>query len=92
MSIYRKLPIEIEARQWFATKSNTDEIKEWTTGWGVDLSDGIMLDEEHTPTLDIDTLEGVISAQPGDYIVKGVNDEFYPCKPDIFEKTYEFVR
>ena len=41
--------------------------------------------------LEIITLEGVMKAQPGDYIIKGVKGEFYPCKPDIFEKTYELV-
>ena len=39
----------------------------------------------------IDTLEGIIMASVGDYIIKGVNGEFYPCKPDIFLKTYEEV-
>lgn len=37
----------------------------------------------------IDTLEGTMNVSIGDYIIKGVNGEFYPCKPDIFEKTYE---
>lgn len=40
------------------------------------------------PVLHIDTLEGEMTAQLGDYIIRGVNGEFYPCKPDIFEKTY----
>lgn len=40
---------------------------------------------------DIDTLEGTMHANDGDWIIKGVNGEFYPCKPDIFEKTYELV-
>ena len=39
----------------------------------------------------IETLEGVMQARPGDYIIRGVNGEYYPCKPDIFEKTYEKV-
>lgn len=39
----------------------------------------------------IDTLEGTMMASEGDYIIKGVNGEFYPCKPDIFHKTYEEV-
>lgn len=39
----------------------------------------------------IKTLEGDMKAMPGDYIIKGVNGEFYPCKPDIFDKTYEEV-
>jgi hypothetical protein len=42
-----------------------------------------------TKGLPINTLEGVVTAQIGDWIIKGVNGEFYPCKPDIFEKTYE---
>lgn len=41
--------------------------------------------------LEIVTLEGVMKAQPGDYIIKGVNGEFYPCKPDVFIKTYEEI-
>ena len=43
------------------------------------------------PTLTIETLEGDMIARKGDWIIKGVNGEFYPCKPDIFEKTYERV-
>ena len=43
------------------------------------------------PWLIIPTLEGEHWAKDGDYIIKGIQDEFYPCKPDIFEKTYEEV-
>ena len=43
------------------------------------------------PTLVIDTLEGAITASPGDYVIRGVAGEFYPCKPDIFISTYEEV-
>lgn len=43
------------------------------------------------PVLKINTLEGVMKANVGDYIIKGVNGEFYPCKQDIFKKTYELV-
>lgn len=42
--------------------------------------------------LSIETLEGTMRADINDYIIKGVNGEFYPCKPDIFEKTYEKVK
>ena len=41
--------------------------------------------------MDIHTLEGVMHADPGDWIIRGVQGEFYPCKPDIFEQTYEAV-
>lgn len=42
-------------------------------------------------TVEIQTLEGTMRADPGDWIITGVNGEQYPCKPDIFEKTYERV-
>jgi hypothetical protein len=43
------------------------------------------------PAIYIHTLEGVMKANMGDFIIKGINGEFYPCKSDIFEKTYEKV-
>lgn len=46
---------------------------------------------EDNPYIKIETLEGTMKASVRDYIIKGVNGEFYPCKPDIFEKTYEEV-
>ena len=88
---YRKRPVVVEARQFFGTSRNANVIKLWARGWGVTISDGIMLDEERTRTLDINTLEGVMVARPGDWIIRGVAGEFYPCKPDIFEQTYEAV-
>ena len=42
-------------------------------------------------SLVIHTLEGDHHANPGDYIIKGIHGEFYPCKPDIFEKTYDII-
>lgn len=47
--------------------------------------------EKNEPTLRIQTLEGVMTANLGDYIIKGVTGEFYPCKPDVFLKTYDLV-
>jgi len=44
------------------------------------------------PVLIIPTLEGELTASVGDYIIKGVKGEFYPCKPEIFEQTYEIVK
>ena len=43
-------------------------------------------------SIEIPTLEGVMEAQVGDYIIKGVDGEFYPCKPEIFHKTYEVIK
>lgn len=48
-------------------------------------------DVEDFATIDIDTLEGTMETRQGDWIIKGVKGEFYPCKPDIFEATYEPV-
>lgn len=81
MAKYRKKPVEIEAVQW--TGSNVDEIKEFV-GKALDFGyiDG---------SFKIATLEGTMTASRGDFIIKGVQGEFYPCKPDIFEQTYELV-
>ena len=81
---YVKKPIEVEAVQW--TGDNTDEIEKFT-------NIACLLRERTVATkLRIVTLEGRMDANLCDYIIKGVNDEFYPCKPDIFEKTYEEVK
>lgn len=47
--------------------------------------------DKDNPYIKIETLEGTMKASVGDYIIKGVNGEFYPCKPNIFTKTYEEV-
>lgn len=78
---YRKKPVVVEAVKW--TGENMAEICFFTGICGGEL----IKDNE----LYIKTLEGVHHASIGDYIIKGVNGEFYPCKPDIFEKTYEMV-
>ena len=80
----RKKPVEVSAVQW--TGFNTDEIKEFV-GDALDI---------FYPTLDpnlafpiIHTLEGDMNVSHGDYIIRGVDREFYPCKEEIFYKTYE---
>ena len=76
---YRKKPVTIEAIQWLGT--NLSEIDDFVGG---------SIANKGT-TLVIHTLEGNMKANIGDYIIKGINGEFYPCKPDIFDKTYEKV-
>ena len=76
---FKKKPVIIEAIQW--TGKNLSEIDNFMGG----------LVENKGTTLVIYTLEGDMEASIGDYIIKGVNGEFYPCKPDIFAKTYEEV-
>lgn len=89
MPKYRKKPVVIEAIQ-FNGIDDYLKIVEWSKE-----SDNTLPADElfqfRTPIMLVNTLEGTMAANPGDYIIKGVNDEFYPCKPDIFEKTYELV-
>lgn len=80
---YKKKPVEVEAIQHFGVYTYRI-ISEWA---GYSVIDEINDDEEFI----IHTLEGDMKVSIGDYIIKGVNGEFYPCKPDIFEKTYEKV-
>jgi hypothetical protein len=81
---FRKRPVEIEALRY--TGTNAEAVRRWVYGdqaGAVPRYDG---DE-----LQIETLEGIMRADPGDWIIRGVAGEFYPCKPGIFEATYEAV-
>ena len=91
MSKYRKKPVEVEAVQW--TGTNKEEIDNFVGDSAMWLHDLVYRphDYEEGYILNIQTLEGTMRAKVGDYIIKGVNGEFYPCKPDIFEKTYEKI-
>lgn len=81
MPRYRKKPVVIEARQ--LDKTNGDALARWCDGsTQFEHSDG-------TCCVEIRTLEGTMLAEIGDWIIRGVKGEFYPCKPDIFEATYE---
>jgi hypothetical protein len=97
MPKYRKKPVIIEARRLDGTAKDND-VYQWVqantqgsfdpyseipiSGVSIDPATGFML---------IATLEGVMQAKPGDWIIQGVAGEFYPCKHDIFEATYESV-
>lgn len=83
---YRKKPVEIKAFIWDPQLPVIDAPEWYFEGCG----DGKIFPELNG-TLTIDTLEGKMVAQIGDYIIKGVLGEIYPCKPDIFELTYEKV-
>lgn len=80
---WRKKPVIIDAVQWKADKKSWDEIVAMGTPW----KPGVMGSE----TFYIETLEGDHLASKNDWIIKGVKNEYYPCKPDIFEMTYEKV-
>ena len=82
---YRKKPVEIDAVQWVS--DNIEQVYEM-------LGDNLIIntdeDEDEVKHF-INTLEGKMEMSWGDYIIKGVKGEFYPCKPDIFEMTYEKI-
>lgn len=84
---YRKKPVIIEAMQFEDNSDRIIEIHEFMGGDTIRVN----YEDKNNPYLKIETLEGIMKASVGDYIIKGVNGEFYPCKPDIFEKTYERV-
>lgn len=75
---FRKRPIVIEAVQF--TGSNHGEIARF---------EGLRYRTGFEGKVLIETLEGVMTADAGDWIIRGVKGEYYPCKPDIFEATYE---
>lgn len=83
---FRKKPIVIQAWLWDQTKATFKILQENGMKFG-GYSSHETLDYVHHLT--IQTLEGTMRAEKGDWIIKGINGEFYPCKPDIFEKTYE---
>ena len=85
---YRKKPVVIEAIIF--NGENVEELRYFTKDFTNEV-----LDIKITPTgvlhIGVKTLEGMMKVNVGDYVIKGINGEFYPCKPDIFEKTYEKV-
>ena len=89
MTQYRKKPVAIEARQWDGSVESYRSITEAPEY--KDLVCNMLYDGQKVASFDIITLEGVHIVTPGDFIIKGVKGEFYPCKPDIFEAIYEAV-
>ena len=91
MAKYRKKPVEIEAFKWTGDIHQTEDpiwivkaIEKGDVWFSRDSENGYI-------QMKIKTLEGVMTANRGDYIIKGVKSELYPCKSDIFEMTYEKV-
>jgi hypothetical protein len=82
--IYRKKPVEIEAREFTGGPSEAAKIVHWAFLFKNTIKYDFNMDE-----LLISTLEGTMRAQVGDFIIKGVQNEFYPCRADIFRETYE---
>lgn len=89
MSKFRKKPVVIEAWRnpvdWISEREKAELIPDWL------VTDKVSAAHDDPNALLIETLEGVMRASPGDWIIQGVQGEIYPCKPDIFEATYEAV-
>ena len=99
---FRKKPVEIEAMQFTGSPTEAHRVYEWIESNTLGSFEPLSVLEKREPTpesgvsinpatggLLIATLEGVMEASPGDWIIRGVQGEFYPCKPDIFAVTYE---
>ena len=84
MAKFRKKPVIIEAEQF------TNEAPDYAFNF-ITCNKTAGFNEDGSKFIKIQTLEGIMKADIGDWIIKGVNGEFYPCKPDIFEATYEMV-
>jgi len=99
-SKFRKKPVVIEAMQFDGLKASAEAICAWAN-WGENAREDGDPNVDYTymtgdPAEVIDdmlcnTLEGVLNVSPGDWIIRGVSGEFYPCKPDVFALTYEPV-
>jgi hypothetical protein len=87
MAKFRKKPVVIEAIRW-AGPGDTNRVINWLSMMGVTLNESWRF---HDTDITITTLEGDMKATPGDWIVRGVMGEFYPCKPDVFAATYDPV-
>jgi hypothetical protein len=82
---FKKKPVEIEAHRLVAYERGLlDSIAEWCGGT-------VVIENWSGPLMVIKTLEGDMTAYAGDWIIKGVVGEFYPCRSDIFHKTYTYA-
>ena len=90
---YREKPVTVEAMQWDGTAAGGKGIIDWVLEHDVSAlfwtpRDCLGIGD---PYIKLDTPDGYVFVIPGDYVIKGVQGEFYLCKPDIFAKTYELT-
>jgi hypothetical protein len=87
---FRKKSVVIEAMKWDGTAASAEVITDWVAEYrGTFVLDLGIVDGAGVPKLVLTTMEGALGVSPGDYVIRGVKNEFYPCKPEIFEMTYE---
>ena len=90
MAKYRKKPVVVEA--WHLPEHWPDPTAEMCLHWMVDAyGETITDDPDHPQGMLIHTMEGIMLADPGDWIIRGVEGELYPCKNLVFLATYELV-
>lgn len=87
MPYFTKKPVTIEARQATGEPGSNREIIDWTRGSATPAY--MDTHPDRGLCLSINTLEGAHWVSPGDWVIRGVKGEYYPCKPDIFEATYD---
>jgi len=87
MAKYRKKPVIVDAFRWTGDRDQIED-PEWIVEA---IKSGKVRFSEDGESLLVDTHEGILMANQGDYIIRGIQGEIYPCKPDIFEATYEQV-
>lgn len=84
---FRKWPIDVEASQWDGGSTDAARFTEWSDG------KVRLVSEMHAPlVLAVYTLHGVTKAEAGDWIIRGPEGDYWPCKPGIFEASYEVIR
>lgn len=87
MPKFRKKPVVIEAIQFTGTEDNETDVLTWARSEAIAL----MIDQGAPSWFQISTLEGVMRADAGDWIIRGIKGELYPCKADVFAATYDSV-
>lgn len=87
---YRKKPVVVEVIQFKDDPETLSKLSSFLEDTNRPVR--VIYEDPKNPTMLIETLEGTMRADEGDYIIKGIRGECYPCKPDIFEQTYEKVK
>ncbi|WP_313430035.1 hypothetical protein [Siminovitchia terrae] len=87
MARYRKKPVVVDAFQWTGDREQIED-PEWIVD-AIEKGSVVFAQINDETSMGIMTWEGLMVAEPRDYIIKGIQGEIYPCKPDIFEQTYE---
>ena len=91
MPMFRKKPVVIEAMRYTGSRVSFEAIWDWMGGDDGPNHGYSGPSDDDPQEFGIKTLEGKMDASPGDWIIKGIKGEFYPCKPDIFAASYELV-